>query len=747
MNAEMMLRRAALCILMVMAAGCGGGGGGGTSSPPPAPKTYKLGGSVGGLSGTLVLRNNGGNDLTVTANGVFTFTNVLNDGSAYAVTVATAPANQNCTVANGSGTIAGANVSSVVVTCITLPPPPPNTFTVGGAVSGLTGTLVLRNNGADDLSLTGNGNFTFATSLTDLSAYSITVATQPTNQTCTVTNGSGTIAAANVSNIAVNCITAPPPVFVAVGGTVSGLTGTGLILRNNAGNDLPIGANGNFTFTNAIASGSTYDVTIAAQPTLQSCSVTNGKGTANSNITNVVVNCFALQSVIYGRRAGGTQSDIYLVKEDGTGMVALANSADEESTVVLTSAGKILYERGSGTSRSVYSVNADGTGQTLLASSAYLRPDLPTVETPSGKIILTQFSKNIISVNPDGTGLVTLGGTNGIKNFAGITPSGKVIYRVFESTQSDVYSIHSINADGTGDVKISPVNTTEYEEAIAVTPAGRIIMLRAAGISPSANPRDLYSVNEDGTGFVTLSADAKSDDFVALLPNERVLYQRPASSGNSFGQLFSVKADGSGAATLTTDANKEFYVAATKDGKVVYRRTVFDAVTQTNQDDLYIINADGTGLTALGQTADKETFGLLTPTGKIAFIRATATSSDLYLINTDGTGEVRLTNSPEVESLDCSGRTCVTPNGRLIFSRFDGVQNKIFTVNLDGTGEITITKGTDTEASVGVTASGRIIFVRHVGNQDNLYSINADGTDVRTLADTADDEFLYLIYP
>ena len=51
-----------------------------------------------------------------------------------------------------------------------------------------------------------------------------------------------------------------------VGVTVSGLTGAGLVLQNNLGNDLPISANGTFTFTTPIASGATFSVTLLRSP-------------------------------------------------------------------------------------------------------------------------------------------------------------------------------------------------------------------------------------------------------------------------------------------------------------------------------------------------------------------------------------------------------------------------------------------------------------------------------------------------
>ena len=84
------------------------------------------------------------------------------------------------------------------------------TYTVGGTVSGLTsGSLVLKNNAGDDLTINANStSFTFATALVSSAGYAVTVATQPSGLTCAVTNGSGTIASANVTNVGVACI--PP---------------------------------------------------------------------------------------------------------------------------------------------------------------------------------------------------------------------------------------------------------------------------------------------------------------------------------------------------------------------------------------------------------------------------------------------------------------------------------------------------------------------------------------------------------
>ena len=66
---------------------------------------------------------------------------------------------------------------------------------------------MLQDNGGDDLSVTANGPFTFATKLAGGAAYTVTVKTNPSGQTCSVANGSGTIAAADVTNVAVTCTT------------------------------------------------------------------------------------------------------------------------------------------------------------------------------------------------------------------------------------------------------------------------------------------------------------------------------------------------------------------------------------------------------------------------------------------------------------------------------------------------------------------------------------------------------------
>ncbi|MBI1909064.1 MAG: hypothetical protein HYS22_02715 [Deltaproteobacteria bacterium] len=184
--------------------GCGWGYGGESSGESGIvgdgnSVSVSVGGTLSGLSGTVVLQNNGGDDLTLTANGPFTFPSELPDGTSYTITVSTQPATQTCSVARGVGTIKGANVTNVSVVCSK------DTYSVGGTLSGLSGTVVLQNNSGDNLTLTANGSFTFPTVLADGADYAVTILTQPSGQTCAVSSASGTMSGANVTGVTVAC--------------------------------------------------------------------------------------------------------------------------------------------------------------------------------------------------------------------------------------------------------------------------------------------------------------------------------------------------------------------------------------------------------------------------------------------------------------------------------------------------------------------------------------------------------------
>ncbi len=114
------MKKAILLAAGMLVTACGGGGGyGGGSSGMSAGLTYTVGGTISGLNAgsTVVLQDNGADNLSVTQNGVFTFKTPINYTTGYDVSVLTQPAAQTCTVTNAVGAYPGMSVTNVTVTC------------------------------------------------------------------------------------------------------------------------------------------------------------------------------------------------------------------------------------------------------------------------------------------------------------------------------------------------------------------------------------------------------------------------------------------------------------------------------------------------------------------------------------------------------------------------------------------------------------------------------------------------------
>jgi N-acetylneuraminic acid mutarotase len=230
------------------------------------------------------LQLNGANDLAIGTNGSANFSGSLASGTAYTVSVGTQPAGETCTVANGTGTVASANVTAPAVSCTPNSTPQ---YTVTVNVSGFTSgpTLVLQLDGIAQIAITANGSATFSTLLGTGENYVVTVKSQPApppTQTCTIANGSGVIGTANITNINVTCVTT-----YLVNVYVYNLAGSGLIVQLNGADDLAVPVNNLLAppergiFSTQLAAGAPYAVTIKTQPTMptQTCTVSNGSGT------------------------------------------------------------------------------------------------------------------------------------------------------------------------------------------------------------------------------------------------------------------------------------------------------------------------------------------------------------------------------------------------------------------------------------------------------------------------------------
>jgi hypothetical protein len=87
----------------------------------------------------------------------------------------------------------------------------PGSYTINGAITGQTGSLVLQDDGQDSLTVSASAHaFHFPTGLAAGESYAVTVLTQPANQSCVVRGGTGSVGDASVGNVVVACAIAPP---------------------------------------------------------------------------------------------------------------------------------------------------------------------------------------------------------------------------------------------------------------------------------------------------------------------------------------------------------------------------------------------------------------------------------------------------------------------------------------------------------------------------------------------------------
>ncbi|MBA4696663.1 MAG: putative Ig domain-containing protein [Legionella sp.] len=453
--------------------------------------SYTVGGSIYGLTaGQVILLNNGANALTVnTGASTFQFTIPVTSAQGYNVTIGTQPATLVCSVTNGTGTNVTANVTTVIVTCAG------TSYTIGGTVSGLSSTgLSLQNNGTNTTPIAaGATSFTFSQPVAAGSSYNVTAASQPTTpvaQTCTVNNGSGTNVQSNITSVSVVCNNNA----YSVGGSITGLTASGLVLQNNLTDNLSVAANAtSFTFPTNIAQGSAYSVTVKTQPAGLQCSVTNGSGTMGSSpVTNVAVSCVPVFAYVIN--AGNGTLSIASVNGNtgalGTPSTSGASFNDPRSIVINPKAtfgyvtnndtGTIsLCTINSSTGAASCPTTTGGSGFGLIVGVT-----LDPAATHLYATTSTATTAWLCNVNQtDGTlsGCTTTG--SGFASPAGIVihPSGNFAY-VSNSTDSTV-SLCMINNKTTG-VFSGCANTGITFSAprrLALNPAGTILYTSQAG--------------------------------------------------------------------------------------------------------------------------------------------------------------------------------------------------------------------------------------------------------------------------
>jgi hypothetical protein len=121
-----------------------------------------------------------------------------------------------------------------------------------------------------------------------------------------LSSGSGTVLSADVTTVALTCVS-----LFAISGTIKGLTGNGLVLQNNGGDDLSVASGAtSFAFAKRLVTGQTYAVTVKTSPTGQRCWVAGSGGSASATSAPIVVTCetgarIFLTSTVYDGNLGG----------------------------------------------------------------------------------------------------------------------------------------------------------------------------------------------------------------------------------------------------------------------------------------------------------------------------------------------------------------------------------------------------------------------------------------------------------
>jgi len=516
---------------------CGGGGGGGGS---PAPATnYAVGGTISGLitGETVVLQDNGANATTFGTNGSQTYYGAIPTGTAYAITVQTQPLGETCTVSNGTGTVNGASVTNVAVSCV------PNKYTIGGNVSGLANSdnLVLQDNGGDNTPVVANGGFTFAMPVASGTTYNVTVSTPPVGKSCAVANGTGKVGGANISNVSITCSAN----LYSIGVTVSGLPyGASLVLQNEGGDNLTVQANGTASFHTTLTTGSPYAVTVFTQPTGNNCTVSNGSGTvAMSNISNVVVDCphFAYVN-------NNLSNDISIYKIDNasgvltpTSQSPLATTATNPYGMAISPNLKFLYLPSSGTTGILGFSSDPATGvlAPINGGTAYAAGPQPWCMTfnPTGSLaFVTDYANSTLATftaNPTTGDLVASGNgpyASGNAPFGVVVaPNANFVYVANDNqdTVTHLYSVSAFQFDTAGaltSVAGSPFTVPDLDPVMAIDPTGHFAYV------PGNTNGNVYGFTIDASGALTpfpsgpVAAGSPNPSGITIHPNGKFVY-------------------------------------------------------------------------------------------------------------------------------------------------------------------------------------------------------------------------------
>jgi hypothetical protein len=299
-----------------------------------------------------------------------------------------------------------------------------------------------------------------------------------------------------------------------IGGTITGLTAGGLVLQNNAGDDLSVNSGATtFAFATRINSG-TYSVTVKTQPTILNCAVSNGSGTANIDITTVSISCIkTLGTVTTLAGTAGTPGSA-----DGTGIAARFNTPHG-----IASDGTNLYIADTLNFTIRKMVISTGQVSTIagLAGSSGTSDGTGNIARFTNPIGITVIGSDLYVVDSANSSIrKIIISTGSVSTFAGT--SGSTGNSDGTGTAARFFSPHYITSDGTNLYVTDTLNNTIRK--IVISNAAVTTLAGTAGISGSTDGTGSAARFNYPTGIIRVGSDLYVSDMNTFIIRKIVIY-------------------------------------------------------------------------------------------------------------------------------------------------------------------------------------------------------------------------------
>jgi sugar lactone lactonase YvrE len=373
------------------------------------------------------------------------------------------------------------------------------TASVGVTVSGLSGKVVLQDDAGDNLPISTDGQFAFASPLTIGKTYRVTVLTQPTGQICTVSPETVTVSSNNaVNNVVVTCTTKTYNIRV----TVAGLTSE-VVLDNN-GERLNAATDGSFAFTTKIAYGKSFNVSVITPPVGEACTVTGGNGTVPANDVIVTVVCSAQANSLKITVTGLTGTGFVLQASNGDSLIVNANGTSTFLNQIAFGSpySVTVYSQPSGQRCSV----AGGSG-TMPASDVNVSITCIIAYTVGG--IVSQLNGSMVLQN-NATDNLTVS-ANGPFTFPTAIPSGgsydvSVLTQPIKQRCMVTNGAGNVTSDNIGSISLSCISPSQMGGAMQGLALNLTPTVNTLVSSLSGSFSGSYGITTDGVNLYVANA-------------------------------------------------------------------------------------------------------------------------------------------------------------------------------------------------------------------------------------------------